>query len=138
MEAKTFGQLVPLGGGDPIPLIRETLVVGRRESCDICLRFPNVSGRHCELQLRDGLWYVRDLDSTNGTCVNDVPIHNWRILQPGDEIAIATRRFTIHYTPPPGTVLRVAAEDDLDEIFSQSLLERAGLSRPERERRRSG
>ena len=37
------GQLVPLGGGDAIPLIREVLTVGRRETCDICMRFANIS-----------------------------------------------------------------------------------------------
>ncbi len=35
-----YGELVPDGGGDPIPLLREKLTVGRRESCDIVLRFP--------------------------------------------------------------------------------------------------
>ena len=38
------GELVPVGGGDPIPLIRPILTLGRRESCDICISFPNISG----------------------------------------------------------------------------------------------
>ena len=44
-----FGELIPVGGGDPIPLMKEQLVIGRREKCDIVLRFANVSGEHCEL-----------------------------------------------------------------------------------------
>ena len=44
-----LGELVPVGGGDPIPLIKEKLLVGRRESCDIVLRFANVSAHHCQL-----------------------------------------------------------------------------------------
>ena len=65
------GELVPTGGGDPIPLRRGVLTLGRRETCDISLRFPNISGSHCELSYKDaGYWYIRDLGSTNGIKVN--------------------------------------------------------------------
>src|SRR5207245_361620 len=49
-----YGELVPLGGGDAIPLLKKKLVIGRRENCDIVLRFPNISARHCELTLTQG------------------------------------------------------------------------------------
>src|SRR5437763_1182247 len=93
------GELIPQGGGDPIPLSREVLVVGRRESCDIRLDFANVSGRHCELSFRDGYWFIRDLGSTNGIKVNNQRVTQ-RPLRPGDEIAIAKRRYTIRYNLP--------------------------------------
>ena len=32
-----YGELIPKGGGDAIPLLKEELLVGRRESCDIVL-----------------------------------------------------------------------------------------------------
>ena len=44
-----YGELIPQGGGDPIPLLKKTLLLGRRESCDIVLRFSNVSAHHCQL-----------------------------------------------------------------------------------------
>ena len=69
---KINGELIPLGGGDSIPLARSPLVPGRRESCDICLQFPHISGAHCELSYKEGLWILRDLDSKNGTLVNDI------------------------------------------------------------------
>src|SRR5438552_18815992 len=96
MSFEAHGQLVPVGGGDAIPLIRERLVVGRRESCDIPLRFPNVSGVHCELTFRDGYWHIRDRGSTNGVKVNGNRVHA-RYLHPGDTITIAKRRSTIEY-----------------------------------------
>jgi adenylate cyclase len=49
MTYEVHGELQPAGGGDPIPLIREVLTIGRRESCDICLRYPNISGIHAQL-----------------------------------------------------------------------------------------
>ena len=36
-----YGELVPLGGGDPIPLLKKRLRIGRREGCDIVLNFAN-------------------------------------------------------------------------------------------------
>ena len=62
-----YGELVPLGGGDPIPLLKKKLLVGRRESCDIVLRFGNVSAHHCQLRIESGYWFVKDLNSRNGT-----------------------------------------------------------------------
>ena len=65
-----LGQLIPVGGGDPIPMNRPKLLVGRRSSCDIKLDFQNVSSHHCEFELRDGYWHIRDLGSSNGVKVN--------------------------------------------------------------------
>jgi hypothetical protein len=45
------------------------MTVGRRESCDIVLRFSNVSGQHCQLLLEGGYWFVQDNNSQNGTKV---------------------------------------------------------------------
>jgi adenylate cyclase len=123
--------LVPLGGGDTIPLIREVLTVGRRESCDICLRFPNISGLHCELSFRNGYWYIRDCNSTNGIKVNGTRVQD-KLLHPKDEIAIGKRRYTLRYElPADRNALEEVQEED---IMSQSLLEKAGLERPRRER----
>jgi FHA domain len=139
MSVEVNGELIPAGGGDPIPLVRETLSIGRRESCDICLKFPNVSGVHAELTFREGYWYIRDLNSTNGVKVQGMRVQQ-KLLHPGDEIIIAKRRYTIQYTLQAG---RRALEELEEDILSQSLLERAGLERrprsqEEKRRDRSG
>jgi pSer/pThr/pTyr-binding forkhead associated (FHA) protein len=130
MSLEPNGELIPVGGGDPIPLIREVLTVGRRESCDICMRRPNVSGLHCELSFREGFWWIRDLGSTNGVKVNGTKVPK-KLLQPGDTITIAKRHFTIEYTPPVGK--RAMEEIMEDDPMGQSLLEKAGLVRPRRD-----
>src|SRR5947207_2026901 len=94
MSFSDNGMLVPVGGGDSIRLIRNQLTLGRRESCDICLRFPNVSGVHCELTYQDGYWALKDLGSTNGVKVNGTRVQK-KVLHPGDVITIAKRSFTI-------------------------------------------
>jgi adenylate cyclase len=104
--------------------------MGRRESCDIPLRVPNVSGIHCELTFRDGYWHIRDRGSTNGVKVNGNRVHA-RYLHPGDTITIAKRRYTIEYQLMAG---RQALEEIEDEnVMDQPLLEKAGLTRPQRE-----
>jgi pSer/pThr/pTyr-binding forkhead associated (FHA) protein len=137
MSLKPNGELVPEGGGDNIPLIRPTLTIGRRESCDICLRYSSVSGKHCQLQFLDEFWWILDLGSTNGLKVNGVRAPK-KLLHPGDKITIGEKTFTIEYQPPVG---KHAMEDLLEnmegaDILSQPLLERAGLLNPPQRHKR--
>src|SRR5258708_33090758 len=134
MSFKPNGELVPAGGGDSIPLLREVLSIGRRDSCDIPMRFANVSGKHAELSFREGYWKVRDLNSTNGVKVNGMRVQE-KILHPGDEICISKRRFTIQYELPAS---RRALEEVEEDLLSQSLLQKAGLERPRRNRQKPG
>ena len=123
--------LVPVGGGDPIPLRKAEVLVGRRRDCDIVLDFGNVSSKHCQLVLSNGYWYVLDMKSRNGIKVNGKQATDQR-LDPGVTLSIAKHPFTVKYDPvangatgpPPAQLLR---EDD---ILSRSLMERAGLQRP--------
>ena len=127
-----LGNLIPKGGGDPIPLLKLQLMVGRRPSCDIRLDYSNVSSHHCRLEFINGYWRATDL-SRNGTKVNNERIDE-RYLQPGDEIAFAKHLFEIQYTPDPNAILPEIEEVD---PFAMSLLEKAGLDSGERPRRPS-
>lgn len=50
-------------------------IIGReRTAHGVVLRDPNVSRRHAELTFDGSTWHIRDLNSTNGTLVNDVDI----------------------------------------------------------------
>ena len=123
----SFGELHPVGGGDPIPLLKETLIIGRRESSDIVLRFPNVSGTHCELSLVAGQWVVKDLGSSNGTKVNGTRVNEGRV-DPGDRLSIGRHEYEVCYVPGAaggghGSALNAPVRD----IFSRSLLATAGL-----------
>jgi pSer/pThr/pTyr-binding forkhead associated (FHA) protein len=132
----TYGELIPMGGGDAIPLLKKSLLVGRRESCDIVLRFGNISAHHCQLTVNGGYWYIRDLKSLNGTKVNNLPVTEKR-LQPGDTISFAKHRYRVQYAPRDlGAVGPPPPDEPVEELFGKSLLERAGLEH--RETRRKG
>ncbi|MEM9185117.1 MAG: FHA domain-containing protein [Planctomycetota bacterium] len=125
-----YGELIPLGGGDPIPLLKTTLLVGRRESCDIVLRFANVSAHHCQLTIDGGYLYARDLQSRNGIKVNDAKVQEQR-LDPGDTLAVAKHKYRVEYSPADlGAVGPPPDENGKREIMRESLLSRAGLEKP--------
>ncbi len=122
-----YGELSPLGGGDPIPLLKKNLLVGRRESCDIVLRFSNVSAHHCQLYCNGGYWYVKDLKSRNGIKVNAMRVSEKR-LDPGDELSIAKHRYEVRYSPFDfGAIGPPPVDEEATDLMKQSLLERAGL-----------
>ncbi len=125
-----YGELVPLGGGDPIPLLKKKLVIGRRENCDIVLRFPNISSRHCELVLQSVYLYIQDLYSRNGIRVNGTRVQaGEKRVMPGDTIAFARHKYELRYDPAKlGAVGAPPPDDDAKQIFGKSLLERAGLT----------
>jgi predicted component of type VI protein secretion system len=122
-----YGELVPLGGGDSIPLLKQQMLVGRRESCDIILRFANVSAHHCTLSIENGYLYIRDMQSRNGIKVNDVKVTERR-LSPGDVLSISKHRYRVDYDPSElGAVGPPPADNLSQEIMKESLLARAGL-----------
>ncbi len=133
-----LGELVPLGGGDPIPLARSVMTVGRRKSNDIQLEFANISGNHCEFIYRsEGFWTVRDRGSQNGIKINNEKILTTepRALRPGDTIAIANHRFTIEYhIEETARDALHAMLDQGEDIMSQSLMEKAGLTKSKADR----
>ncbi len=128
-----LGELIPFGGGDPIPLLKGKLLVGRRENCDIVLRFANISTNHCELELQQGYWFVKDLGSRNGTRVNGFRVNHKR-LDPSDKLSIARHDYRIDYSPKDLGANGVPPDDDVfEDILSRSLLEGAGLLRQHRQ-----
>lgn len=124
-----YGELLPIGGGDPIPLLKKSLLVGRRESCDIVLRFSNVSAHHCQLDVEAGYWYVHDLQSRNGVKVNGVRVTD-NPIHPGDVLSVAKHKYEVRYSPADlGAVGPPPMASAGNEIFGKPLLERAGLVR---------
>lgn len=137
MSEGHFGELVPVGGGDAIPLVSEVMTIGRRPSCDIRLNFQNISGTHCELALKNGVWHLRDLNSTNGVKVNGERTLR-RPLRPGDEIGIAGHKYVIQYRLSAGTKVEEIFSEEEDNPFGQSLMEKAGLEKPKITPRKPG
>jgi pSer/pThr/pTyr-binding forkhead associated (FHA) protein len=134
MDPQLNGELVPQGGGDNIPLTRTPLVLGRRESCDICLHFPNISGKHCELFFKDGFWILHDLESKNGVKINGIRVDSGarKVLHNGDELSIAKRSFIVQYAETGRASDLDEYEEEIEDIMNMPLLEKANLMHPPR------
>lgn len=63
------------------------LRLGRSSTCEISIPDPALSRNHCLFEVRDGLLWVTDLASANGTLVNDDPLGaDSKALAPGDRV----------------------------------------------------
>ncbi|MFM7056625.1 MAG: FHA domain-containing protein [Planctomycetota bacterium] len=91
-----LAQLIPRNGGPAITLTSPITVVGRSARlCDLVVEHTSISKQHCMLVKTDGLVYVRDLGSTNGTRVNGQRVIRGALL-PGDLLSFASIAFRIH------------------------------------------
>ena len=52
----------------------DSWVLGRREDCDICINHPSLSGRHLKIEKTGNQFYIEDLNSSNGTFLNDMKL----------------------------------------------------------------
>lgn len=73
--------------GAEIPLKGSRIVAGRRADCAVTLHDPSVSRQHAAFENRAGIWWVIDLDSTNGTKVNGRPVSK-QLLKAGDRVEL--------------------------------------------------
>lgn len=65
----------------------ETIIGRERTPAGIVLRDPNVSRRHAKLVFENGAWRIIDLNSTNGTLVNEIDVDTC-VLRDGDVLTL--------------------------------------------------
>jgi pSer/pThr/pTyr-binding forkhead associated (FHA) protein len=90
--------LVPLEEGEPIPLDKAILFIGRHPDCDVVLtNSRKVSRKHCCVaQINQG-FVVRDLGSMNGVRVNDETTRDECKIKPGDELWVGDTGFRLEF-----------------------------------------
>ncbi|MFN6146005.1 MAG: FHA domain-containing protein [Planctomycetota bacterium] len=111
------GYLTTLAGKH-VPL-RNGFVIGRVAGCDLVIDDSKASRRHARIVVEAGVAEVEDLDSSNGTRLNDKPVTR-RVLRDGDRIQIGATVLVYREGEAPGaaaatgapTPARAAFEDD--------------------------
>jgi len=91
---------------------KDIVLIGRDPSCDICLDNPGVSRNHARLsRLSDSEYVVEDLDSTNGTFLNDEPVRRGQLR---DQDTLLIGKFSLRVE------LESAARDATTEVFGHA------------------
>jgi hypothetical protein len=78
-----------------IKLEKMTNLVGRDDHCDVIIDNSQVSRKHCLLEVWEDNVKVKDLDSSNGTFVNGVPVKDG-FLRSGDQLRLGQYRLLLH------------------------------------------
>lgn len=68
------------------PFQQLEITIGRDVGCDLHLTDSTVSGRHARISFRQGQWWLEDLNSTNGTFLNQTRLTEPVVITSGDEI----------------------------------------------------
>ncbi len=79
---------------------RPPLEIGRDKSTDIVVHDPEVSRRHARFGSHEGVVYLEDLKSSNGTFLNGRRVVETIEVRPGDEIDVGTTRIAVSSVRP--------------------------------------
>ena len=69
--------------------------LGRAPDNDIILNAKTVSSYHAEIIIKNNLYYIKDLDSTNGTKINDERISGETVLDSGSSLQIGEIKMSV-------------------------------------------
>ena len=99
-DQRQFGKRYVLGD-DP-------LTIGRGQENRVVLDNDSVSRRHCRAEKRGPAWFIVDLDSTNGTYVNDEQVTELT-LRRGDQVKVGD------------TILKFLSGSDLEAQYHETI-----------------
>jgi two-component system cell cycle response regulator len=125
------------------PLRGDPVLLGRDAAADVCVPDLSVSRRHARFEMDDHGYWVTDLGSTNGTCVNKVPVSRCK-LRDGDELRIgncvyrfldsnnveAQYHAEVHRLSNTDTLTEVANRRHLEQILARELPRSKRYHRP--------
>ncbi len=104
------------------PITAAGLVIGRSKQCDICISLLGLSRQHTRVDVDGDGVVVTDLDSHNGTWVNNVRVEGRRVLRDGDVLNFFDYevRFVVGvaaYATPVGAAARTVTHPMLAVVF---------------------
>ncbi|HZO80137.1 MAG TPA: FHA domain-containing protein [Candidatus Binataceae bacterium] len=86
---------------DPVPaeysLLKDEVSMGRGEDNDVVIPHPSVSRAHARLMRRNGVYELTDLNSTNGSFVNEQQVRGSVRVSSGSQVRLGDVRFVLRY-----------------------------------------
>lgn len=94
--------------GKRFSLVEGSVTIGRGNENDVVLDSDSVSRRHARIEMRGASYYLSDMNSTNGTYVNDDPVQEQRLGR-GDQIKIGD------------TILKFLSGSDIESQYHETI-----------------
>ncbi|MFA5909659.1 MAG: HD domain-containing phosphohydrolase [Vicinamibacterales bacterium] len=116
-SGKEAGRTVALTTG-------QTIAIGRLKGCDVVVDDEAASRRHCTITAREQVCVLADLQSANGTYVNERRIATAE-LATGDKVRIGSTVIELLDANAPGRGLHSTTSLSIVEARSQTLVQRA-------------
>lgn len=107
----------------PRELEKPVMVIGRDSSCDIVVDVDSISRKHAVFEYRNGVHYLCDNQSTNGTFVNERRIDNVE-LRSGDRLRFGNQIFKFLTTESVETqyhevIFKMMTTDGLTQVYNK-------------------
>ena len=97
---------------------KSEVVIGRRKGIGIRIPSSQVSRQHCRLYEENGVLMVEDMDSSNGTFLNEVAVLGPEMVQPGDLLQVGPVTFVVEYELSNQAMNRFdGGEMEVEEVF---------------------
>lgn len=110
------------GEAQTYPLSKETIVIGRAKDADILLHDAAVSAHHAQLRRAGEIYVVKDLDSSNGTFLNETALQHEIPLRDGARMRVGQTLMTYLVSPPERTTTANMIVGPNDPQFQESML----------------
>ena len=87
----------------------EPVILGRHPQCEVHIEDGSVSRRHAQVTFDGGHYFLSDLNSRNGTLLNDHPIHRPTKLYDRSTIRICDVTFVFWVNDAPSATIKPRA-----------------------------
>jgi pSer/pThr/pTyr-binding forkhead associated (FHA) protein len=121
-----------IGAAKQTKSIVGTMVVGRSPDCDITFSYERLSRRHAQFHESDGVLWITDLESANGTFVNGKRLTAVERLNDGDKLSFEKLKFVVK-APTKMSAAVAEAEDDVGKTVVGSAINSDAIKKAQAE-----
>lgn len=110
---------------------KSPIVIGRSRACDLVLQVSSISRNHAEIFFHNDHWFVRDLDSSYGSWVNERKLdgHVETPIRPGDLVRLGKLEMTFSSDAQEPDAQRVVSETMEIKFSNLAWAERVGKAK---------
>jgi pSer/pThr/pTyr-binding forkhead associated (FHA) protein len=72
------------------------IIIGRHRHCDLVIMDEALSAQHARVSYHHGQWWLEDLNSTNGTFLNETRLSTPAVIITGDQFKCGNTFFVVH------------------------------------------